>query len=139
MFPKPVDILPHRAPFLFVDEVVACTREEIVALKLFSGEEPFFAGHFPGHPIVPGVLLVEAMAQAMAYWSLYMNGESKILLAGVDKARFRKPVLPGDQLKLKVYPGKARLGVLKARAEVYVDDILAAEAKLSGAFAVDLP
>ena len=139
MFPKPADILPHKAPFLFVDKVVACDVDSIEAVRCFDGTEPYFAGHFPGHPIVPGVLLVEAMAQAMAYWSLFMNGDSKILLAGVDKARFRKPVLPGDVVVLKVFPGQARLGVLKARAEAYVGDVLVAQANLSGAFTANLP
>ena len=138
MLPKPEDILPHRPPFLFLDAVTLCTDELVEAVRTFEPTEAFFAGHFPEHPIVPGVILVEAMAQALAYWRLHTQGNTKILLAGVDKARFRKPVSPGDEVVFKVWPGSARLGVLKANAEAHVNGVLVAQAKLSGAFGRDV-
>ena len=138
MLPKPEDILPHRPPFLFLDAVTSCTAEGIEAVRCFDESETFFAGHFPERPIVPGVILVEAMAQALAYWRLYTIGKTKILLAGVDKARFRKPVNPGDQVVFTVHPGSTRLGVLKATAEAHVDGVLVAQAKLAGAFGTDV-
>ena len=138
MYPKPEDILPHRPPFLFLDEVRLCTAHKIEALRVFGADEPFFQGHFPQHPIVPGVILIEAMAQALAYWRLHTVGDTKILLASVDKARFRKPVSPNDEVVFLVVPSAARLGVLKAKAEAYVGETLVAQAKISGAFGADI-
>ena len=138
MYPKPQDLLPHRPPFLFLDEVVFCDSEKIEAKRVFGSQEPFFQGHFPGHPIVPGVILVEAMAQALAYWRFYTVGDSKILLAGVDKARFRKPVSPEDEVLFRVVPSAPKLGVLKATAEAFVGDTLVAKANISGAFGTDI-
>ena len=138
MYPKPEDILPHRPPFLFLDEVSLCTPQKIEARRTFGADEPFFQGHFPQHPIVPGVILVEAMAQALGYWRLYTVGDTKILLASVDKARFRKPVSPGDEVVFHVVPGAPRLGVLMAKAEAFVGETLVAKAKISGAFGADV-
>jgi 3-hydroxyacyl-[acyl-carrier-protein] dehydratase len=100
--------LPHRYPMLLVDRVLECVSgERLVALKNVSVNEPFFAGHFPGRPVMPGVLILEAMAQAAGVLTfvtanIYPDESVKFYFAGIDKARFRRPVLPGDQLLLKV-------------------------------------
>src|SRR5438874_2471115 len=97
-------ILPHRYPFLLIDRVVELTpRERIVALKNVTVNEPFFQGHFPGFPIMPGVLIVEAMAQAggtLLLTEIPDRAEKLMFFTGIERAKFRKPVLPGDQLRL---------------------------------------
>src|SRR5215813_9859649 len=98
-------ILPHRYPFLLIDRVTEIERKKIVALKNVTINEPFFAGHFPGFPIMPGVLIVEAMAQAggaLLLTEVEDRDEKLIVFTGIEKARFRRPVLPGDQLRLEV-------------------------------------
>jgi len=100
--------LPHRYPMLLVDRVLECVSgERLVALKNVSVNEPFFAGHFPGRPVMPGVLILEALAQSAGILcfvtaNIYPDESVKFYFAGIDKARFRRPVLPGDQLLLKV-------------------------------------
>jgi 3-hydroxyacyl-[acyl-carrier-protein] dehydratase len=100
--------LPHRYPMLLVDRVLECVSgERLVALKNVSVNEEFFAGHFPGRPVMPGVLILEAMAQAAGILTfvtanIYPDESVKFYFAGIDKARFRRPVLPGDQLLLRV-------------------------------------
>ena len=98
---------PHRTPFLFIDGVIACEPgKTLVAEKSLSPDEPYFAGHFPGHPVMPGVLILEAMAQAacVLIWETLEPAERNFIsyLAGVEKARFRKPVMPGDRIVLSV-------------------------------------
>ncbi|MEA1963876.1 MAG: bifunctional UDP-3-O-[3-hydroxymyristoyl] N-acetylglucosamine deacetylase/3-hydroxyacyl-ACP dehydratase [Candidatus Aerophobetes bacterium] len=97
-------ILPHRYPFLLVDKILELGKKEIVGVKNFTVNEPFFGGHFPGHPIVPGALIIEAMAQVAGVYLLNKSeNQGKLAyFAGIDKARFRKPVVPGDQLITKV-------------------------------------
>src|SRR4051794_39785330 len=101
-------LLPHRYPFLLIDRVVELGAERVVAIKNVTINEPFFAGHFPGHPIMPGVLIVEAMAQAggvMAFAELSAAADSHLVFfMGIDKVKFRKPVVPGDTLRLEVTP-----------------------------------
>src|SRR4051794_26055825 len=100
-------LLPHRYPFLLVDRVVELVKgQKIVGFKNVTINEPFFQGHFPGHPVMPGVLILEALAQAtalLAYKSEDIDPEKKVTyLMGIDGARFRKPVVPGDRLQLEV-------------------------------------
>ena len=127
-------ILPHRAPFLMIDHVELLDGDRIVARKTVAADEPFFRGHFPGHPIMPGVLIIEALAQAGAvlaarHSSFDPNRQIMVLMA-IDKAKFRKPVLPGDILKLEVVPLRKGIAVWKMRGEAKVGDSLVAEAEL---------
>jgi 3-hydroxyacyl-[acyl-carrier-protein] dehydratase len=129
--------LPHRYPFLLIDRVLSFEpAKEIVALKNVSMNEPFFPGHYPHHPVMPGVLIVEAMAQAAAILSFTgtSNGkpdDSKVyLFVGIDNARFKRPVVPGDQLILKVVPTRSMRGVWKFDAVATVNDQVAASAEL---------
>jgi len=129
-----MEILPHRYPFLLVDRVVELEEgRRIVALKNVTLNEPFFQGHFPGNPIMPGVLVVEAMAQAGAILLLHSRMESRgriVYFAGIDKAKFRRPVVPGDQLRLQVEVLKLRSRTCLMRGEALVGDRLAAEAEI---------
>ncbi len=127
-----VDLLPHRYPFLLVDKIIEQEKDKIVGLKNVSSNEPFFSGHFPGYPVMPGVLIIEAMAQ-VAGVLMFSREENKgriPLLVGIDNARFKKQVFPGDQLILKVEIIKQVKGVGKARAEAFVDQTLVASANL---------
>lgn len=126
-------ILPHRYPFLLVDRVLESTSEELVALKNVTINEPFFQGHFPIQPIMPGVLIVEALAQAggiLAFAKLPELKSNAVYFMGMDRVRFRKPVRPGDQLILKLKMLKQRGAVFKMQGEAYVDNQLVAEAEL---------
>lgn len=131
--------LPHRPPFLLVDRVIAIKEgESIVALKNITMNEPFFVGHFPGQPIMPGVLILEALAQAagvLAYYSTKTSPESGTLylFAGIDNARFRRVVRPGDQLRLEAKVIRAKKDIWKLDAAAYVDDELACAAELLSA------
>jgi 3-hydroxyacyl-[acyl-carrier-protein] dehydratase len=127
-------ILPHRYPFLLVDRVDELGPERIVARKLVTRNEPHFNGHFPGHPVMPGVLIVEAMAQAGALLAASLvsfdPAKQVIYFLGIDKARFRKPVTPGDLLVLEVVPLRKGGAIWKLRGEAKVDGTLVAEAEL---------
>ncbi len=126
-------IIPHRFPFLLVDRIVEFTSDEIVGIKNVSGNEGFFEGHFPNDPIMPGVLILEAMAQTGAILIISVNPYYKdkpFYFAGVDKVRFRKPVRPGDQLVMKVKLQKQRGVFFKMFGEAFVDDKLVAEAEM---------
>jgi 3-hydroxyacyl-[acyl-carrier-protein] dehydratase len=128
--------LPHRYPFLLIDRVLSCDPENgIVALKNVSINEPFFVGHFPHHPVMPGVLIIEAMAQAAAILTFKTLGtkpddKSVYYFAGIDGARFKKPVSAGDQLIFKVKVLRSMRGVSKFSATAEVDGQVAAEAEL---------
>jgi beta-hydroxyacyl-ACP dehydratase FabZ len=128
-----MDLLPHRYPFLLVDRVVEWEPGvRIVGLKNVTINEPFFAGHFPGFPIMPGVLIVEALAQTGGILALKVLGERKLaFFAGIDNCRFRRPVLPGDQLLLNVTITARKGPVWKMHGEARVGDALAAEADLT--------
>lgn len=131
-----LECLPHRYPFLLVDRVLSLEPgKNIVALKNVTINEPFFPGHYPHHPVMPGVLIIEAMAQAAALLSFQSVGgrpdeNSVYYFAGIDGARFKRPVSPGDQLILKVELTRSMRGVFKYKAIAEVDGQLAAEAEL---------
>ncbi len=132
---KIMEFLPHRYPFVLVDRIVEMVPDErIVGLKNVTMNEPFFQGHFPGTPIMPGVLIVEAMAQAGAILVNASRSEEKrkelIYFMGIDKARFRKPVIPGDQLILEIIPIKRRANVFKMSGKATVAGTLVAEAQV---------
>lgn len=128
--------LPHRYPFMLVDKVLSLELgKEIIAVKNVSMNEPFFPGHFPYYPVMPGVLIVEAMAQAAAILSFKTMGQkpsddSVYYFAGIDKVRFKKPVSPGDQLILKVRIDRILRGIWKYYGEALVDDVVVAEAEM---------
>lgn len=127
-------VLPHRFPFLLIDRIVEITRDNgAVGIKNVTNNEPYFEGHFPQMPVMPGVLIIEAMAQAAAAYTAYaeeMDTEGKVVLfMGVDKAKFRKPVLPGDQLRLHVRVDTRRPPVWKYSGVAKVDGKVVAEAE----------
>lgn len=129
-----MDLLPHRYPFLLVDRVLEWEPGvRIVGLKNVTINEPFFVGHFPGHPIMPGVLIVEAMAQAGGILAMKALGGGKKLayFAGIDRCRFRRQVVPGDQLRLEVTATAHKGQVWKMHGEARVGDAVAAEADLT--------
>lgn len=125
--------LKHRYPFLMIDRILELEEgKRCVALKNVTYNEPYFQGHFPESPILPGVLIIEALAQTggIAGFSLYKNAEQEItFLAGVDKVKFRKPVIPGDQLILKSEFLKRKLNIWMLKGEAFVDDELVAKAE----------
>jgi UDP-3-O-[3-hydroxymyristoyl] N-acetylglucosamine deacetylase/3-hydroxyacyl-[acyl-carrier-protein] dehydratase len=124
--------LPHRYPFLLIDRVLELDDKKVVAIKNVTINEPFFQGHFPGHPIMPGVLVIEAMAQAGGVIFLHNSDGKKILyLAGVDKAKFRKPVLPGDQIRFEVEVLVLKSKVGKIAGKAIIDGKVAVQAELT--------
>ena len=128
-------ILPHRYPFLLVDRVIEVDPDKrIVALKNVSINEPFFNGHFPGAPVMPGVLTIEAMAQAGAILGLLEKkadlSKTLVYFMGIDEAKFRRPIVPGDQMRIVVEVIRRKAVVWKMKGEVYVGAELAAEAIL---------
>ena len=128
-------ILPHRYPFLFIDRVIEVDPDKrIVALKNVSINEPFFNGHFPGAPVMPGVLTIEAMAQAGAVLGLLEKNadltKTLVYFLGIDEAKFRRPIVPGDQMRIVVEVLRRKATVWKMKGEVYVGSELAAEAIL---------
>lgn len=133
-------ILPHRPPFLLVDRVTALEQgKRIVAIKNVTMNEPFFPGHFPGHPVMPGVLIIEALAQAACILAIMSSDESvrsKVTyFASIDNARFRKPVIPGDQLSLEIEATGCKRGIWIFSAKALVDGKLVTEAELKATFA----
>lgn len=130
-----MDLLPHRYPFLLVDKILEMEEgKRIVGIKNVSINEPFFQGHFPGSPIMPAVLLLEAMAQTGGILVLSLEGEKSkmrnVLFLGIDKARFRKPVYPGDQVRFELVALQQKKSVWKFKGEAFVEGTLVAEAEL---------
>ncbi|MGK2906362.1 MAG: 3-hydroxyacyl-ACP dehydratase FabZ [Desulfuromonadales bacterium] len=132
-------ILPHRYPFLLVDRIIAFeTGKRIVGIKNVTINEPFFQGHFPGHPIMPGVLILEAMAQVGGVYAILANevGENQVpYFVGIDNAKFRKPVVPGDVVQLDLELLKVRRGIYTFEGKATVEGKLAAQAELRATFA----
>ncbi len=131
-----LEYLPHRYPFLMVDRVVSCEPgKNIVAIKNVTINEPFFVGHFPHYPVMPGVMIIEALAQAAGILSFKSLGrktddKSVYYFVGINHARFKRPVMPGDTLELRVQHVRHTRGISWFAAEAHVGDQLAAEAEL---------
>lgn len=128
-----MQLLPHRYPFLLVDRLVEFEpSKRAVGIKNVTCNEPFFTGHFPDKPIMPGVLIVEAMAQTGGVLAFKSFPEMKgsVLFIGIDNARFRKPVIPGDQLKMVVEVVKHKREIWIFEGKAYVDDDMVAEARI---------
>lgn len=128
-----MEMIPHRYPFLMIDRVIEMELgESAVAIKNVTINEPFFVGHFPGKPVMPGVLIIEAMAQTSAVLvveTLGKEAEGKLVyFMSIEEAKFRKPVGPGDSLRIHVSKLQARRNVWKFKCEAHVDGVLAAEA-----------
>lgn len=126
-------ILPHRFPFLLVDRIIDLQpKVKAVGLKNVTINEPFFQGHFPGYPIMPGVLIVEAMAQVSGILAFHSGAKgNSVYFMSIEKAKFRKPVVPGDQLRFEVQVLQQRSNVWKFAAETYVEGKLVAEAEFT--------
>lgn len=128
-------LLPHRYPFLLVDRVLELDPDRrIVAIKNVTINEPFFQGHFPGRPVMPGVLILEAMAQVggvLAFKSVQVTGRPVVYLTGIDSAKFRKPVVPGDRLRFEVDVVKKRAPFWKMQAKAFVEDDVVCEAEVT--------
>jgi 3-hydroxyacyl-[acyl-carrier-protein] dehydratase len=132
-------VLPHRYPFVMVDRILSLELgKEIVGLKNVTINEPFFQGHFPARPVMPGVLILEGMAQVGGIMAYYSNpqtiGDKLLFFAGIDKARFRKPVLPGDQLIFTLKMMKQKRSIMVMGAIAAVDGQTVAEAELMASF-----
>jgi beta-hydroxyacyl-ACP dehydratase FabZ len=131
-----LNYLPHRYPFLLVDRILDIQGDQkIIGIKNVSFNEPFFQGHFPGRPVMPGVLICEAMAQVAAIFAHKARGgiaDNKIfVLTGLDNVKFKRPVVPGDQLKLEVTCSKRRGAFWKMRGVAMVEDRIVAQAEIS--------
>lgn len=128
--------LPHRYPMLLVDRVIEFERDKrLLAIKNVTINEPFFAGHFPVRPVMPGVLILEALAQSAALLSFESAGQDLednmvVYFVGIDGARFKRPIEPGDQLMLEAVLDRARAGMYKYKVRAYVDGEVAAEAEI---------
>lgn len=130
---KIMELLPHRYPFLLVDGIVECDREKrIVGIKNVTVNEPFFQGHFPGAPVMPGVLQLEAMAQTAGILLNQIGGDGKGIpyFMSIDKAKFRRVVKPGDQLRIEVEITNIKRRAAKFQAKCYVGEDLASEAEM---------
>jgi 3-hydroxyacyl-[acyl-carrier-protein] dehydratase len=127
------EILPHRYPFLLVDRIVELESDRIVGIKNVTVNEPFFAGHFPDFPVMPGVLIIEAMAQTagvLVLKSIADRASKLVLLVAVENARFRRPVVPGDTLRMEMKLLKRKASVAKMAGVATVDGVVVAEAEV---------
>ncbi|MDA8427938.1 MAG: 3-hydroxyacyl-ACP dehydratase FabZ [Geobacteraceae bacterium] len=133
-------ILPHRFPFLMIDRIVELeSGKRCVGIKNVSINEPFFQGHFPGHPVMPGVLIIEAMAQVAGIMAFMASDEAMkeklSYFMSIDNAKFRKPVFPGDQLRIEIETNMCRRGIWGVDGKAYVGETLVTEASLKATFA----
>lgn len=127
------DILPHRYPMLMVDRVVEITDEVVIGIKNVTANEPHFTGHFPGYPVMPGVMIIEAMAQVAGILVAKRAPETRgriMFLASVEEAKFRRPVVPGDQLRIEMKLLRLKSTIAKMQGTASVDGQVAAEATL---------
>ncbi len=127
------EILPHRYPFLLVDAIIELEPERIVGIKNVTVNEPFMQGHFPNYPVMPGVLIVEAMAQVAGVLVLSQipdRHNKLVLLASIEEAKFRRPVRPGDQLRIEMKVGRRKASVAKMFGEATVNGLVVAEARV---------
>ncbi len=127
------DILPHRYPFLLVDSILELEELRVVGIKNVTANEPFFPGHFPDFPVMPGVLIVEAMAQVAGVLVLKSMPDRKnkvVLLASIESAKFRRPVRPGDQLRIEMIVGRRKATVAKMYGTATVNGVVVAEAEV---------
>ena len=130
--PSVIDVIPHRPPFLFLDRCLSCSEDEMVGERHFADHEPFFTGHFPGHAIVPGVILLEGLAQSLAYLSLRKSSAQNVLLTGVDKCRIRHSVYPNQTVRYHVAIEKIRMKWVFARGEIRCGENVILTAQLKG-------
>tara|TARA_B100000029_G_scaffold390868_1_gene387659 strand:+ start:164 stop:595 length:432 start_codon:yes stop_codon:yes gene_type:complete len=134
-------IIPHRYPFLLVDRIIECDFESrIVGIKNVTADEPFFPGHFPEFPVMPGVLIIEALAQTACILGLKilkLEGKGSVFFTGIDGAKFRKPVVPGDQLRMELIKIKQRKSLFRFEGKAFVDDVLAAECTIQAMMGSD--
>ncbi len=133
-----MEIMPHRYPFLLVDRITRLVPgQSIEALKNVTINEPFFLGHFPGLPVMPGVLILESLAQSggvLVYESYKLDMSAKVFLfAGIEKVRFRKPVVPGDQLRITLHDMKRKFNIFRMHGEARVDGEIVVEASMTAA------
>ncbi len=123
-------LLPHREPFLFVDRIEKADKDEVIGYRRFAASEPFFAGHFPGFPVVPGVILIETLAQCGGAGARMTSGGAGLFfLAAVEKVKFRRQVKPGDEVRLVVRNLRVSKMMLRQAGKAYVGDELAVEAE----------
>ncbi|MHB8874661.1 MAG: 3-hydroxyacyl-ACP dehydratase FabZ [Myxococcaceae bacterium] len=125
-------MLPHREPMLLIDKVIEMTDRRVVAVRTFRPEEPVFAGHFPDHPVLPGVYLVEGLAQTMAYYALCHRKAPRVFLVGIDRARFRSIVTPGHEIRFEVDVGEERFGMLTGKGKAFCNGAKVADASVTG-------
>ena len=138
---KIMEKIPHRYPFLLFDRVVSIEGKKLVAIKNVTINEHFFSGHFPGFPIMPGVLIVEAMAQAGGFLAMHLLGEAvgerKVFFLTIDRARFRKPVVPGDQIRFEIDIEQRRGTIWRVDGKAFVGESLVCDAVLQAMIAED--
>ena len=134
-------IIPHRYPFLLVDRIIECDFDSrIVGIKNVTSDEPFFQGHFPEFPVMPGVLVIEAMAQTACILGLKilkLEGQGSVFFTGIDQAKFRKPVVPGDQLRMELTKIKQRKSILRFEGKAFVEEALATECTIQAMMGKD--
>ena len=130
--PSPEEVLPHRAPFLFLEAVNSCTDDGVEGDCSFPSSLPFFEGHFPERPLVPGVLLLEAAAQLLAYWALHHHGGRYVLLTGIDRARLRTQVLADQSIQIFAIIERVRAPLVRARLRLMRNEQRVGEATITG-------